>query len=74
MGMLVHFFELSGLQAKETLSTFRSTLLSLTNVRSTELLENLDQPNLFLLVVQSQETLKVIPPEGVRVWTFRPSL
>ncbi len=71
--MLVHFFELSGLQAKEQLRDFRDRVASLEGITSLELLESLEQPNLFLLVIKSLTPLDLNPPLGTRAWIFSTS-
>jgi hypothetical protein len=69
MGVLVYFFELSGSQAQTTLQTFEQKLRDY-KVVSSELLQSLEQPDLFLLVVRTDAGLSIVPPQGTRVWKF----
>jgi hypothetical protein len=71
MGMLVHFFELSGPEAREKLDFFREEISQLQDITSLELLENLEQPGLFLLIIKSPSKLDLEPPRGTRVWMFQ---
>jgi hypothetical protein len=69
--MLVHFFEASGLHAKETLTTFARELAPMPELSSLELMQNLQQPEVFLLIVKSAGPLEITPPPGTRGWTFQ---
>lgn len=69
--MLVHFVECSGSHAKETLKQLEQELIARSEIISLELLENLEQPEVFLLVIKSPLTLVLNPPQGTRVWLFK---
>jgi hypothetical protein len=73
MGMLVHFCECSGPKAKETLNSFARELNSVPGITSLELLQNLEQPQVFLLIIKSSHELDLQPPQGTRVWLFKDS-
>jgi heme-degrading monooxygenase HmoA len=68
--MNVYFVELAGENAFDRLETLKKKLESLGGVQSLKLLKNTQQPDLYLLVIETSEEAHIEAPEGSRVWTF----
>jgi len=66
--MRTRFFELHGPQARDRLHRLGSALEE-DGARVT-LLASRDEPDLYLLVAESDRAPAQAPPDGCRVWTF----